>query len=58
MMGSSVLLSFVFFEANDLVSPIKDPVGFPVAIMNLDPTFSCYLMSVMTLKKFVFRNYR
>ena len=45
-----------FFVAQKLI--IEDPVIFQEVKMNLDIFFSCSLMSVITLNKFVLREHR
>ena len=40
------------------MSQINDPFGFSGDIINLENSFSHYLMSVMTLDIFVIRKYR
>ena len=46
------------FVTQKLSAQIKDAVSFPKVITKLDNTFSCYLMSVMTLNTFISRRYR
>ena len=46
------------FKPNNLLSPVKEPVIYQEVYMNLDFSFSCYLLSVLTLNKFVLRKHR
>ena len=42
---------------NNLFFAIKDPVTFQELFVNLDISFSCYLVSAMTLNIFVLRKH-
>ena len=56
------VLQFCFicyiFAAQLPIVPIKDPLIFYGVYMNLDISFNCYLMSVLTLNIFLLRKYR